>query len=205
MTTPPDDRSGWPTLQRPADMPPTYPAPATLPAAPTPPSKPKRGRHIVTHVVTGAVCLFLGVGIGASGSGSGSGDDTSANSSPSASAPAEETPDEEEQPAAEPADDEAPPADEEDATTEEEPEEPAGPATSFSDGTYLVGEDIQAGEYVTDGPGDGDFDICYWSRNSDSSGEFESIIANGTPTGPSRVTVNEGEYFETTGCSWELS
>ncbi|MET2715078.1 hypothetical protein ABXV03_04950 [Streptomyces harbinensis] len=44
---------------------------------------------------------------------------------------------------------------------------------------------------------------CYRARNSDASGEFDSIITNDYFEGPGRVTVNEGEYSETNGCTWE--
>ena len=85
--------------------------------------------------------------------------------------------------------------------------EPEGPAESFSDGVHLVGEDIAPGEYVTDGPDpDGLVPMCYWSRNSDASGELGSIIANENLQGPGRVTVNDGEYFEVSGgCEWNIA
>ncbi len=84
----------------------------------------------------------------------------------------------------------------------DEPPAPAGPQTTFSEGTYLVGEDIKAGTYKTSGgPDDG----CYWARNKDDSGEGDSIIANDLGGGPTRVTVKKGEIFETNGCEdWTL-
>lgn len=82
------------------------------------------------------------------------------------------------------------------------PSKPAArkPATApkiSGDGEYLVGQDMKAGTYKTAGPSDG---LCYWERDKDSSGEFDSIIANGTPTGNGRVTVKKGEVFKTQGC-----
>ncbi|MFD2396084.1 hypothetical protein ACFSVJ_03130 [Prauserella oleivorans] len=45
--------------------------------------------------------------------------------------------------------------------------------------------------------------FCYWSRNTDDSGEFESIITNGGLEGPGSVTVNDGEFLELSGdCVW---
>lgn len=88
--------------------------------------------------------------------------------------------------------------------TEEEPEkepEPEGPAEEIGPGTYLVGEDMAVGEWKTEGSDRS----CYWSRNSNSSGEFDSIIANDNLTGPGRVTLNDGEYFQTTTCTWTLA
>jgi hypothetical protein len=73
----------------------------------------------------------------------------------------------------------------------------AAPKVS-GDGEYLVGQDIKPGTYKTNGPGDGS--MCYWERDKDSSGDFNSIITNGTPTGTGRVTVNKGEVFKTQGC-----
>lgn len=68
------------------------------------------------------------------------------------------------------------------------PAAPAGPVTSFSDGTYVVGEDIQPGTYKTTGPANG---MCYWARLKDTSGSFSSIIANGAPQGPATVTISK--------------
>ncbi|GAA4784300.1 hypothetical protein GCM10023200_17400 [Actinomycetospora chlora] len=78
---------------------------------------------------------------------------------------------------------------------------PSGPATSFGDGTHVVGEDIEPGTYRTAGPADGGMGMCYWSRLRNTSGELDGIIANGVPTGPSTVTIRSGDAaFETTGC-----
>lgn len=74
----------------------------------------------------------------------------------------------------------------------------------FGDGVYLVGTDVAAGSYKTEGPDSSDIlDSCYWSRNKDDSGELDSIIANDNITGPGRVTLNTGEIFEASGdCVW---
>lgn len=85
--------------------------------------------------------------------------------------------------------------------------EPAPDSTSSGtipgDGTFLVGEDIQPGTYQTDGGGEFG---CYWARLADTSGEFEGIIANGNPQGPTTVTISASDAaFETNGCSdWTL-
>lgn len=191
----------------------------TGPRPPVPPSRPKRTRAVLSHVGVGVACLIIGAAVGGVGDEGGE----AVAGEPTAGAEPERVVTEEADGAEEPTPDAAPtdasePAveteTEAEAETEPEaaegegedgPEEDAGgPVTSFRDGTYLVGVDIAAGEYFTEGPGDEVFSVCYWSRNTDSSGEFDAIIANGLPEGPSRVTVNEGEYFETTGCSWEL-
>ncbi|WP_432923535.1 hypothetical protein ACQPZZ_26830 [Microbispora sp. CA-135349] len=77
--------------------------------------------------------------------------------------------------------------------------EESGPATTMAgDGQYLVGEDIKPGTYKTAGT-DGGF-ACYWARLRNATGEFSAIIANDNITGPARVTLKKGEYFETKRC-----
>lgn len=65
-------------------------------------------------------------------------------------------------------------------------------------GLFLVGEDIEPGTYRGDGSGG----TCYWARLSGTSGEFDDIITNGLPQGPTVVTIAESDVaFETTGCA----
>src|SRR5690606_33443855 len=65
------------------------------------------------------------------------------------------------------------------ATATPAPEEPAVPATSFSDGTCVGGEESKPGDYKTEAPDpDAIFPNCYWTRPKDTSGGLESIIAN---------------------------
>lgn len=87
------------------------------------------------------------------------------------------------------------------AQAEAPPPAQTGPATSMGNGTYQVGVDVQPGQYKTAGP-EGDIP-CYWARRKDDSGSFEAIIANGTPEGPSSLTINQGEFVELSGgCTW---
>lgn len=80
------------------------------------------------------------------------------------------------------------------ATTEVEIEENTIPG----DGVFLVGEDIQPGQYRRSASGDG----CYWVRRSGTSGDSDEIIANGLPNGPAVVTIQESDVaFETARCS----
>ncbi len=58
--------------------------------------------------------------------------------------------------------------------TPAQPPEPPEAGTSFTDGTYVVGDDIQPGRYVASDP----TDSCYWERVSGFSGELDDIIAN---------------------------
>lgn len=82
------------------------------------------------------------------------------------------------------------------------PAAPTGPLTSFGAGTYEVGKDVEPGVYRT--AGSGGSVPCYWARLNDTNGEFGSIIANGTPTGPTTVTIKTSDAaFETQGsCNW---
>jgi hypothetical protein len=82
-------------------------------------------------------------------------------------------------------------------------DEPEGPATTITSGTYEVGVDVQPGRYKTSGPPDDDIIGCYWARHKDDSGSIESIIANANLEGPGSVTINSGEFFEAGGeCTW---
>jgi hypothetical protein len=48
----------------------------------------------------------------------------------------------------------------------------------------VVGKDIAPGTYTTLGE-----DGCYWERERDTSGDFNSILANDNGSGPSVVTI----------------
>lgn len=77
---------------------------------------------------------------------------------------------------------------------------PATPTASpftFGPGTQLVGGDIQPRTYRALAPGD----FCYWERLSGLGGSFEEIIANGTPSGPTLITVLATDAaFSSEGC-----
>lgn len=69
-------------------------------------------------------------------------------------------------------------------------------ATSFGDGMYIVGKDIEPGTYKNDG-GSG---LGYWARLSGFNGELENIIANGNPEGSVIVEISESDVgFHTFG------
>ncbi|WP_328951351.1 hypothetical protein OG778_30365 [Streptomyces sp. NBC_00184] len=176
--------------------PPQQPAPTQAPGfmdVPGPPKKASRRKAWLTYGVTALVSLLIGAGIGGqSESGAKAATPGSTGASPAPAVTVTET-----------AEAKAAPAVTETvvATVTAEPEETeeAGPATSISgEGEYLVGEDIKAGTYKSAGPS-GDFG-CYWARLKDASGEFDAIIANNNLSGPGRVTLNKGEYFQTTMC-----
>ena len=77
------------------------------------------------------------------------------------------------------------------------------PASTFSDGTYVVGVDIQPGTYRTTGPSeDAAVKMCMWSRRKDTSGEFKSVIATNFAQGPTTVTIKPTDgAFESRGCA----
>lgn len=83
------------------------------------------------------------------------------------------------------------------------PVSPAGPLTSFSNGTYEVGADIVPGKYKTPGPRSSDIlDSCYMEVGN-GSGSVTGIDQNDNLTGPGVVTLKSGKVFKTSGgCTW---
>lgn len=65
-----------------------------------------------------------------------------------------------------------------------DPDEPAQPATTFDDGTYRVGIDIEPGLYVVEPQDD-----CYWARLSDFQHAGSSTVGNGLPDAGERAKV----------------
>ncbi|MBT2392322.1 hypothetical protein J7E87_23595 [Streptomyces sp. ISL-1] len=63
----------------------------------------------------------------------------------------------------------------------------------------LDDEYLDPGTYTSMGPADGSSG-CYWARMSDASGDSSSILANDMTEGRAIVTLNEGEFFKTSGC-----
>ena len=73
--------------------------------------------------------------------------------------------------------------------------------TTFGEGTFEVGEDIEPGTYKTSGPSSGWMKYCCWERQSATDGEFSSIIANQGGEGPTTVTISPSDAaFKTSGC-----
>jgi len=67
---------------------------------------------------------------------------------------------------------------------------------TYNSGTYVVGTDIPAGEYVLIADMTG-----YFERAADASGEISSISANGNFTTNTIVTISDGEYFIFSGAT----
>lgn len=72
----------------------------------------------------------------------------------------------------------------------------AGSGSSFSDGTELVGTDVQPGTYRAPGGSD-----CYWERLKGASGSNDDIIANDLgPVNPV-VEISSSDYaFTSSNC-----
>jgi hypothetical protein len=83
------------------------------------------------------------------------------------------------------------------------PATPAAGGGEYGAGLYLVGTDIPAGTYHTDGPTSDDIvKLCIWQRKSNDSGDMSSIKASNMTAGANTVTAQAGEYLQLTGCRW---
>lgn len=69
------------------------------------------------------------------------------------------------------------------------------PPSTFTDGTYVVGQDIQAGTYQTQGS----VHDCYWERTDGQGGTIANDLITFAPQGPV-VTVYAGEGFVSERC-----
>lgn len=75
--------------------------------------------------------------------------------------------------------------------------ETAAKANQFENGINLVGTDIQAGTYRSEGGGS-----CYWARLSGLGGSIGEILSNGIADGQAVVTISASDAaFESRGCS----
>jgi hypothetical protein len=70
------------------------------------------------------------------------------------------------------------------------------PDAPFSDGTFIVGVDIGAGTWRSDGS-----DGCYWERLSGFGGTLDDTIANNFGSGVQVVTIAPSDAgFQSNGC-----
>jgi hypothetical protein len=74
------------------------------------------------------------------------------------------------------------------------------PYSEIGDGFWKVGDEIQPGQWRTEGGS-----LCYWARLSGFSGGSGDLEANGLPDGPAIVTIQAQDIgFKTSGCgTWE--
>jgi len=74
-------------------------------------------------------------------------------------------------------------------------------ATSFGNGVFEVGVDVQPGEYATEGSNDPDLPCTYKVSTDD---EGDDIISSEIDDGPGTVTLENGQYFTSEYCqTWE--
>jgi hypothetical protein len=153
--------------------------------------QPRKDRKALKYGATALVALFIGVGIGSSGDGQAKATDAKPAPTVTVTKKATVKADAKPQPAVTVT-----------KTAKAKPAKTKAPASTISgDGEYLAGQDMPAGTYKTAGSADTELGLpCYWERAKNSSGELGSIIANGTPKGTARVTVNRGEIFKSQGC-----
>lgn len=72
------------------------------------------------------------------------------------------------------------------------------------EGVYVVGEDVAAGEYRTEGPSGSNPVGCYYAFLGGTDAAAD-IIDNNILNGPGRATLSDGDVFETTSCeAWTL-
>src|SRR5687768_5426454 len=71
------------------------------------------------------------------------------------------------------------------------------PTVPFNEGTFVVGTDIAAGTWQSNGTGSS----CYWERLNGFGGTFGNIIANFFGTAPGIVTISATDQgFSSSGC-----
>lgn len=62
--------------------------------------------------------------------------------------------------------------------------EPPAPAGSFSDGTYLVGTQVQPGTYQASNANPGASDLCYWETTTKAGDIIDNGVNNGVMNVP---------------------
>lgn len=79
---------------------------------------------------------------------------------------------------------------------------PPGGDDHFTDGTLVVGKDIQPGTYRTDGGRDGYG--CIWDRLRDTTGDPDSVITGNASKGPMTVTIapSDGAFRADSCMTW---
>ncbi|HMG41890.1 MAG TPA: hypothetical protein VK611_11205 [Acidimicrobiales bacterium] len=82
---------------------------------------------------------------------------------------------------------------------------PASPATTVSDGDWLVGSDLIAGRYQAASPPER-LSECYWERDDSFLYEFGGWSENNIVDRRTVVDLTAGERFTTKGCGpWMLA
>ncbi|MBO0611129.1 S8 family serine peptidase [Myceligenerans salitolerans] len=79
-------------------------------------------------------------------------------------------------------------------------------STTWSNGVWILGDQLQRGTYVTAGPSVDGGSPCYYAILDETTGNRSGahVIRSGTATEPMTVTIPSGaRAFETAGCSWK--
>lgn len=74
-------------------------------------------------------------------------------------------------------------------------------ANTFGSGVHLIGKDIDPGTYRT---GNANSESCYYAWLT-GTGSDADIIDNNIIDGPGTVTLNDGDIFEVSRCTWTKS
>lgn len=167
-TRPPAPPQNWTRMTRPPGMEPSPYAPPQPPPPRGPHDEPMTKNSKIVAGMVGAFLLFmLGLGLGAVGNDRPA--STAAHSAPRPTVTVTETV--------------RPVLPKASKQVEQSP--PVG--TEMPDaGTYLVGKDIKAGTYSSDGGS-----ACYWARLRNLDGELGSIISNDLAAGRVHVTIRK--------------
>lgn len=74
---------------------------------------------------------------------------------------------------------------------------PASSTATIGDGTWLVGEDMAAGQWKTSGQVEAG---CYWQISKAGTNGNDIIANDNVSGGVARVTVKKGQEFKSDGC-----
>lgn len=152
------------------------------------------GGRIAAAIGTGVTWLVIIIVIAIASGGGGDDDDEAATvlETPTDAATAAPTEEPTEPSAPEPTIEPTP-----EPTPTEEPPAPTGPATTFSDGTFVIGEDIAAGTYRNSNSSGG----CFWERLSGFTGDLDDTIVNSFTTILQIVTIMDTDVgFSSQDC-----
>ena len=86
------------------------------------------------------------------------------------------------------------------------PPVPTGPAVTLSkSGTFVVGTDIKAGKWKSDGKIDGSRSSGYFAILKDPTGstsDVDNILTNDNPEGQAFATLSDGQGLENNNLKW---
>lgn len=87
------------------------------------------------------------------------------------------------------------------APATEAPPAPAAGATELTDGTYVVGQDVEPGRFTTTAA---ETDFCSWRRLSGLSGSSDDVIEINVASGQSFFEIAPGDVAAQVdgGCTW---